>query len=59
MTRAEEQNKAVHELLNEITQDKEHYAEYKAIRDKLEFISLQINKRVTNELKDGTDEPRV
>lgn len=55
MTRAEEQNEIAHKLLEKIAEDKKHYKEYKAIKSKLEYISDQINTRVTDELKKEKD----
>lgn len=49
-TKAEKLNNKIREIVQEITNDKKHYSEYKAIIGKLNFISAQVNLRITNEL---------
>jgi len=59
VTRAEKQNEALLRLLDEITEDKECYPYYKAMKTKLEFISGEINTRITNELRKEKDKIEV
>lgn len=50
-TKAEKLNRKIHEVMQEIIDDKEHYREADAMVSKLTYISEQIMERVHNKLK--------